>query len=130
MATTRYSKQREAIHDYLLSTREHPTAEMIYKHIQQVYPHISLGTVYRNLNLLVKQGNILRLDCGDGIDHFDGYTDPHYHFYCKNCGNILDLNINISENLNDMAMAEFEGQVQGHTMYFYGLCPDCFKSIE
>ena len=66
MAAIRYSKQREAIRMYLLSTKSHPTAEAVYNNIKNEHPRISLGTVYRNLNLLVEQGEALRLDCGDG----------------------------------------------------------------
>ena len=56
MAAIRYSKQREAIRMYLLSTKSHPTAEAVYNNIKNEHPRISLGTVYRNLNLLVEQG--------------------------------------------------------------------------
>lgn len=130
MAATRYSRQREAIHRYLLSTKTHPTAEMVYNQIQQEFPHISLGTVYRNLNLLVEQGLVLRLDCGDGLDHFDGYTEPHYHFYCKNCGSVLDLEMDPIDHINHIAGAEFKGNIQGHMTYFYGLCPECAETVD
>ena len=125
MAATRYSKQREAIRSYLLSTKSHPTAEMVYEHIQSEYPNISLGTVYRNLNLLAEQGEILRLECGDGVDHFDGNTMPHYHFFCKGCNRISDLVMDPIDHINRIAAAGFDGEVQGHMVYFYGLCPYC-----
>ena len=53
MSTIRYSKQREAIKDYLKSVTCHPTADTVYLNIQKTFPNISLGTVYRNLNFLV-----------------------------------------------------------------------------
>lgn len=130
MAAIRYSKQREAIRNYLLSTKSHPTAEMVYEQIQKEYPNISLGTVYRNLNLLVKQGNALRLDCGDGVDRFDGYTEPHYHFYCKGCRNVMDLDMDPIDHIDHIAGAGFEGEILGHMVYFYGLCPNCRKTAD
>jgi Fur family peroxide stress response transcriptional regulator len=127
MAATRYSRQREAIQRYLCSTTSHPTAEMVYEVLQTEYPHISLGTVYRNLNLLVEQGEILRLDCGDGTDHFDGCTKPHYHLYCNGCRRVMDLRMDSIDHINQIAGAGFEGEIQGHIVYFYGLCPQCKK---
>ena len=56
MATTKYSRQRASIIEYLKNTSSHPTADTVYMHVKQVYPNISLGTVYRNLNLLAELG--------------------------------------------------------------------------
>ena len=72
MAGLKHSRQREAILDYLHSTKSHPTAEAVYWKVREEFPKISLGTVYRNLNLLANQGQVLRLQCGDGVEHFDG----------------------------------------------------------
>ena len=93
MAVIKYSRQREAILLYLRSTKSHPTAENVYTEIRKEFPKISLGTVYRNLNLLVDQGEILRLNCGDGVEHFDAKTEPHNHFACRTCGAVIDLPI-------------------------------------
>lgn len=127
MAAIRYSKQREAIRTYLLSTKSHPTAETVYNNIKNEHPRISLGTVYRNLNLLVEQGEALRLDCGDGVDHFDGDTRPHYHFACRGCGCVMDLEMDPIDHIDQIAGAGFDGEIQGHRVLFYGLCPDCRK---
>ena len=56
MANLKYSRQREAIKDYLSSVTTHPTADTVYMHIKEEFPNISLGTVYRNLNLLADIG--------------------------------------------------------------------------
>lgn len=69
MAGLKYSRQREAVLVYLRSTKSHPTAEQVYQKIREEFPKISLGTVYRNLNLLADCGEILRLNCGDGVEH-------------------------------------------------------------
>lgn len=56
MAVLKYSRQREAIKTYLEGRTDHPTADMVYTAIREVYPNISLGTVYRNLTLLAQPG--------------------------------------------------------------------------
>ena len=121
----KYSRQREAICEYLGSRKDHPTADMVFQAVRQVYPKISLGTVYRNLNLLVEQGQALRLDCGDGVDHFDGDTRPHYHFSCQKCGCVMDLEMDPIDHIDQIAGAGFDGEIQGHQVLFYGLCPKC-----
>ena len=83
MAAIRRSKQRDAIKAYLMSTTAHPTAEVVYENIKKDFPNISLGTVYRNLNFLVEHDEALRLDCGDGFDHFDSYWHSDRHCAAK-----------------------------------------------
>ena len=76
MKTLKYSRQRESIKACLMSRKDHPTADALYTSIREQFPNISLGTVYRNLNLLVELGEIRKLSCGDGTDHFD-YDTSH-----------------------------------------------------
>ena len=85
MAAMKYSRQREAIKNFLMTRKDHPTADMVYSNIRQEFPNISLGTVYRNLTLLSDIGEIQRLHFSDGVDHFDADISPHYHFVCQNC---------------------------------------------
>ncbi len=125
MAGLKYSRQREAVLAYLHSTTSHPTAEMIYTRIRTEFPKISLGTVYRNLNLLVETGEIIRLDCGDGVEHFDARLSPHQHFICRKCGRVLDLEMDSIENIDRKAARGFSGEIEGHEIYFYGTCDQC-----
>jgi len=127
-ATTKFSRQRESIKDFLFHTKEHPTADTIYMHIRKTYPNISLGTVYRNLNLLLAQGEIIKIECGDGCDHFDGNVNPHNHFICNVCHQVSDLDMESIDHINVIAGSEFKGVIQGHVTYFYGICEDCIKN--
>lgn len=127
MTTIRRSKQRDAIKSYLMSTKAHPTAEIVYDNLKKEFPNISLGTIYRNLNFLVEHGEALRLDCGDGFDHFDGNTKPHNHFFCKGCHSIIDLEMLQIDHINIIANAGFEGQIEDHVTYFRGLCKECLE---
>ncbi len=125
MKTTRYSKQREAIKQYIRSSREHPTAETVYQSMLHRFPNISLGTVYRNLNVLAEQGEILRLNVGDGTEHYDGLLTPHHHFHCRACHRVMDLDMDSINHIDCIAGAKFDGTIEGHVIYFRGLCPDC-----
>ena len=91
MATLKYSRQRESIREFVKASKEHPTADDVYASIRKEYPNISLGTVYRNLSLLVELDEIVKVPTGDGPDRFDGNAKPHSHFICTRCHNIFDI---------------------------------------
>lgn len=124
----KYSRQREVIKDFLCTRKDHPTADMVYMNVRQQYPNISLGTVYRNLTLLTERGEIRKISVGDGVDHFDADTAPHNHFICKRCGSVIDLEMESIEHISESARQNFDGHIEGHVTYFYGLCGDCCKS--
>ena len=126
--TLKHSNQREAIKSFLMTRRDHPTADIVYSHLREEFPNISLGTVYRNLNLLSEIGEVLRLRVGDGIDHFDATVEPHYHFVCTECGSVIDLNLSSFTQINEIADASFDGKISGHVTYFYGTCQDCIHN--
>ena len=123
--TLKYSRQREAIKDFLMTRNDHPTADVVYSNVRTEFPNISLGTVYRNLTLLADLGEIARLRVGDGVDHFDADTSPHYHFVCSDCGSVIDLEMDSIDSINQTAARNFDGQIAGHITCFYGLCPHC-----
>ncbi len=127
MAGLKYSRQREAILSYLRSTTSHPTAENVYFKIREEFPKLSLGTVYRNLNLLAENGVILRLSCGDGVERFDAITEPHNHFICRSCGVVLDLKVECMETIDKEVEKHFSGKIEGHEVYFYGTCNQCLQ---
>ena len=120
----KYSKQRESIKNFLVTRYDHPTAETV----RREFPNISLGTVYRNLNLLAEIGEIQKLSPGIGPDRFDGNLPPHYHFICRHCGCVMDLTVSGLDHINILAGQDFDGEIEGHITYFYGTCPSCKAS--
>lgn len=125
MTALKYSRQRESIKNFLMHTSSHPTADMVYLHVKETFPNISLGTVYRNLNLLADMGEIIKITAPDGADRFDGRTTPHYHFFCNECGCMMDLDMAPLSQINEVAGQNFEGEIDSHTVTFYGKCASC-----
>lgn len=126
MSALKYSRQREAIKNYLMTRKDHPTADAVYIALRTDFPNISLGTVYRNLTLLADLGEIQRLRLGDGVDHFDADTSLHYHFICTECGSVSDLDLHAADALDALTGQDVDGnQIQGHFIYFYGSCYNC-----
>jgi len=124
MRTLKYSRQREYIKSCLAATNAHPTANDIYLAVKEEYPKISLGTVYRNLSLLVELGEAKRLTDTNGTDHFDAITRPHAHFVCAACQQIRDFP-SILEAAAEAFASGFEGEITDYDIYFYGKCPAC-----
>ncbi len=129
LAALKYSRQRESIKHFLAETKEHPTADTVYLHVKKQFPNISLGTVYRNLNLLTDLGEAVKISTPDGGDRFDGRLEPHNHFLCTKCGRLLDLDLDMKsiEEVNRLAAEGFDGRIESSTTLFYGECSDCIK---
>ena len=113
MAARKYSRQRKLIKDFLISRKDHPTADTVYRSVQHENHNISLD------------GEIRRLDMGDGVDHFDADISPHYHFICRCCGSVIDLEMDNIETITERAAANFDGEIEGYVTYFYGICARC-----
>lgn len=124
MSQTRMTKQRAIILEMLRSVDTHPTADEIYGMVREKMPRISLGTVYRNLELLTNSGEILRLDRAGAQKHFDGNTMPHQHVRCKSCGRIGDVMSPVPvPSIQDAAAPGFI--IEALEMEFIGLCGAC-----
>lgn len=126
----KYSRQREAIKNFLRTRKDHPTADMVYTSIREEFPNISLGTVYRNLSLLASLGEIAKISCGDNSDHFDPNTVPHVHFLCEKCGCVEDIDFDLGIDLEQSAQGHFSGEIKGHSLVFHGRCSKCSKFSE
>ena len=123
--TLKHSKQRDAIYSLLASVKSHPTAEWLYTELKKEYPNLSLATVYRNLNLLCDTGDIIKLDIGDGSEHFDATVQSHCHFICKNCSCVTDVVLPSLCKLDKEAAQLNDISVEGSSIVFYGLCHSC-----
>lgn len=115
----RHSKQRDEILKNLRGRTDHPTAEMVYESVRNEMPHISLGTVYRNLRELAREHRILCFQ-QDGKEHFDGNSKPHIHICCTRCGGIWD------KFMDDMSFAFCEkDNFYIENLIVQGVCEAC-----
>lgn len=121
----KYSRQRETIKDFIMNRYDHPTADIVYMNVRKSYPRISLGTVYRNLNLLADIGDISRICIGGNVERYEANTAPHCHFICNKCGKIIDLTDLPIETFLAAAGQKTAGRIDHCVTYFYGRCDDC-----
>lgn len=118
------SRQRELILGFLRASDEHPTAAQTHAALLRRLPNLSLGTVYRNLEVLVNEGLVEELPAAGGA-RYDGNPKAHHHFICEGCGAIDDLHLQAPPSL-----AQKLRRARGRTasrvrIDFFGLCEAC-----
>ena len=119
------TKQKEAILRVLRGTTSHPTADWVYAEVRNEIPHVSLGTIYRNLRLLRQSGEISEIDFGSTFSRFDGNPENHYHFRCEKCDCIFDVDEPVNVELNGEIAQKTGFRISYHRLEFRGLCKEC-----
>jgi Fe2+ or Zn2+ uptake regulation protein len=129
----RNTKQRQAIFEAIEHHGGHLTADEIYKLVRRRFPRLSLGTVYRNLRVLVAQGSLRELDFGMAVTYFETVKDAHYHLICRVCGMIADAEAPIESRLNTMvekARMTAGFKIEEHRLDFIGVCAACLAKPD
>lgn len=121
---SRGSRQREVILEELRRLRTHPRSDELYLILRQRLPHISLGTVYRNLDRLQREGLALEIPCGEFV-RYDGNVMPHDHFMCRSCRRVWDLDVHGPHRETEPPTMPSGFQLEGSYTIYHGLCPDC-----
>lgn len=119
------TSQRLAICKFILSRKDHPTAEQIYQELRTEYPTISLGTIYKNLNLLKELGLIQELGFKEGSVRYDPDMELHVNMVCSNCGKISDYKAENVENLWNAIISDLTIKPIGQRIDIYYECDDC-----
>jgi Fur family transcriptional regulator, ferric uptake regulator len=121
------TKQRQVILEELKKTASHPTADEVFLMVRQRLPRISLGTVYRNLELLSENGMIQKLDWSGRQKRYDGTFENHYHIRCLNCGRVDDVLIQPLSVVEETFRAVTNYEIMGYQLEVLGLCANCKK---
>ena len=123
--THRVTKQRRVILDTLRERCDHPSADVLYARVREKMPHISLGTVYRNLEVLHTMGLVEKIDVGSGQARYDGDPRPHCHAVCSVCSKVVDVpDRAVTSFTFDYRLIE-RFEITGHVVLFVGVCRDC-----
>lgn len=121
------SKQGQIILEELRKLKTHPRSDELYLLVRERLPHVSLGTVYRNLGRLQREGLALEIYCGDFV-RYDGNVSPHDHFLCRACRKVWDFDEGRTAVAREVGPTEGGFQVEGYYTVFHGLCADCRTS--
>lgn len=124
-STLRMTRQRETILEALCSVTTHPTADELFKMVREKLPHISLATVYRNLEVMVEERIIRKVSSGDREMRFDADTSNHYHMLCVECGKPFDLPFDSDITLGDVCPDADKYGIIGVKIEFEFVCENC-----
>jgi len=121
----RVTRQRKAILQVLRRAHAHLTADEVYAAVRAEVPRISLGTVYRNLEILATMGLIQKITTGLGPMRFDGNPERHVHLRCERCGTLEDLPMKKPFDPQEYVDPSLGHVVRGVVVEFHGLCRRC-----
>lgn len=123
----RYTAQRQSVWDELSSNDDHRDAEEIYLALKMSGVNVSRATVYRTIDVLVKNNMVRKLDLGDGRSLYEHKIDPahHDHLICIQCGRIEEFMVEEIEKLQDQVADQFGFKLIRHIHQLFGLCSTC-----
>ena len=126
----KHSKKRDKILDAIRSTSSHPGASWVYERLKPLFPHLSLGTVYRNIKGFREEGELVSVGVVRGEERFDARVQPHPHFICSGCGKIVDIDESIdkTQEMPGGFIIPPNLYVDPRKTVLYGLCGDCRKT--
>ena len=124
------TRQRQVILEELRKVNSHPTADEVYQMVRRRLPRVSLGTVYRNLEMLSERGIIQKLEMGGSRRRFDGKVGDHYHVRCVSCGRLEDVPVKPTTAVEKAARGVSDYEILGHRLEFIGLCPQCKRGVQ
>jgi Fur family transcriptional regulator, ferric uptake regulator len=121
----RNTRQRQAILEDLRARKTHPTASEIFHSVRDRLPRISLGTVYRNLEVLAENGQVMRMSGAGPEIRFDGNPLPHSHVFCASCERLadLDLEVPVLDRMQGSVVGGF--LITSHNLTLHGVCASC-----
>jgi len=121
----RMTRQRRLILQELSKPGSHPTADAVYQSVRRKIPNISLGTVYRNLEILTQTGMVKKLHIGPGQKRYERSLKKHYHARCTKCGCVNDIPAEPFGDLKQIAAANSGFEISSAELEFEGLCKQC-----
>lgn len=116
-------KNAELIVSIINEANEHLTAEQIFFKAKEKNPRIVLATVYNNLNKLVDEGKIRRLNF-QGMTAFYDRAVKHDHLICQKCGKVKDVFL---DDLSPMIEKKLNIKIISYDTDIYYICDECLK---
>ena len=130
MTSRRNTIQKDLVRNAVCEMKRHVTANEVYEFVKESYPTIGKGTVYRNLDILVEEGDLRKVEVPDGPNRFDITLKNHYHVRCVNCGEISDVDMDEIPGLLEKNYDTHGTDFLGYDILFKGICPKCQKKIK
>ena len=122
--------QRIAVINLLVKKNGHFSAEDIYKILKDDFPYISFSTIYNTLQTFKQVGLVKELHLDNNKAIFDSRTDEHFHFFCRKCKKIYDIDPPDCFSLDNCQSFAGKNKVEGIGIYMYGICEECLRKED
>ena len=129
MTSRKNTIQKDLVRNAVYEMKRHVTANEVYEFIKEAYPTIGKGTVYRNLDILVEEGALRKVEVPDGPNRFDFTLKNHYHVRCVKCGEVLDVDMDEIPDLLERIHNTHGIEFLDYDISFKGICPKCREKI-
>lgn len=127
----RITPQRTAILKVLAASNGHPSVEKIYEKVKSAFPTTSLATIYKNITILTKLGEVLELGFSHDSSRYDGNRPhPHPHLVCTGCKRIIDPELESLKDVTQELVKETGFKILNYRVDFFGLCPECQQESQ
>jgi Fur family ferric uptake transcriptional regulator len=126
----RHTPQRQVILEELRQLRTHPTATELYALVRERLPRVSLGTVYRNLEVLCEDGQARKLVLAGNDARYDGQVHAHDHIRCLRCGALHDLPAGTAQIQMPAGVTAAGFRIEGYRLEYHGICPACQVAVD
>lgn len=130
MTSRRNTIQKDLVRNTVYEMRRHVTANEVYEFIKEAYPTIGKGTVYRNLDILVEEGALRKVEVPDGPNRFDFTLKNHYHVRCVKCGEVSDVDMDQIPDLLERIHNTHGIEFVDYDISFKGICPKCREKVK
>ena len=130
MTSRRNTIQKDLVRNAVYEMRRHVTANEVYEFVKEAYPTIGKGTVYRNLDILVDEGSLRKVEVPDGPNRFDFTLKNHYHVRCVKCGEVSDVDMDEIPDLLERIHNTHGIEFLDYDISFKGICPKCREKVK
>lgn len=123
----RKTPERFIVLDKVMATDGHFVIESLHEAIEADGLHLSLGTVYNTIELLVDAGLVRRYSFGSPQAQYERVTTiggDHHHLVCTQCGSVKEIkDPEITRQLQARRYQAFRPDYFDLTVY--GICSRC-----
>jgi len=124
------TRTRRLIFEEIFSSKEvHPNAFEIYQRLKKKGKKVSMATIYRTLNLLVKSGLVSEIDLGESHSHYEPeiVKSAHGHMVCLSCGRVQEFSDDKVLSILNKIGQESRFKTDKFSIQVFGYCKSCQK---
>ena len=123
----KYTPQRVAVLKEIIKDQQHRECEDIYLALRQKGSYVSRATIYRTMDILVKNDFARKMEFGDGRARYESKVDsPHHdHLVCTSCKKIVEFVNQDIEDLQEKIAKHYHFKLQRHIHQLFGICRKC-----